>query len=386
MPPNTKKANKAADLAAAREGGKAAALEAFLKQQDKDNPGEITLLNDDRIRVNIRTVSTGAIGVDVAVNGGIPFGRITELYGPEGGGKTSLALAAAKHCQDEGGIIGFVDAENGLNRELCKAIGIDESRFVVSQPGCGEEAMEHVDSMLESGAFDMIIVDSVAAMVPRAELEGEIDQNFVGLHARLMAKWMRRVTAEVNQRGVALVLINQVRTDMSNSYMVSEKSTGGKAIKFFASLRLKVTSNLGGKKITRGNEVIGQTVSVRVEKNRLGAPARTAEFDLIFGKGIDGSSSLLQVCEDMGIVTRAGASYTEVATGERIGVGKDNLKAKLSSPEGKELADRLTDAVYAVLNNRDTVEVPEDADERAEVEAEFADELGMETTELASVA
>jgi recombination protein RecA len=337
-------------------------LAGFLATQSKAHPGEFVLLADNTRHTNIRTVSTGAIGLDVAIGGGIPFGRITEIFGNEGSGKTTVALTAARNCQTAGGVIGFVDTEHGLNRELCANIGINFDRFVVVQPDCGEEAIAAVESMLESGAFDMIIVDSIAAMVPKAEIDGDVEQQFMGLHARLISRFMRRVAPKVSEAGAALVLINQVRVSLAE-YGAPERATGGKAIKFWASLRVEVRSNIQGKKIERNKQIVGQTVTATVRKNRLGAPGKIAEFDIIFGRGVDGSGSLLDAAEDLGLITRAGASYTEVATGERIGIGKENIKTLFASADGAEIRDRLTKAVYAALAGTPKLEVVPDLGE-----------------------
>lgn len=345
---------KSVDTIVDEDAAKEAALEAFLSSMKKERPGEVVLLNDNASGANIDTVSTGILALDAAIGGGVPYARITELYGPEGGGKSSLALAAAVQCQQAGGIIGWIDAEHGLNRDLCRNIGIDESRMVVAQPDSGEDAIEIVVKMIESGAFSMIVVDSVAAMTPRDELNSDIDQKFMGLHARLMSTFMRRVAALVSNSKVALVLVNQIRSNLQQ-YGAPEQSTGGKAIKFYASLRLEVRGNIGGKKIQRGSDIIGQEVDVTVKKNRLGAPGRKATFDLIFGQGFDASGSLLDVCEQLGIIDRpkGSATYTSNLTGERIGVGKEKVKALLASEDGAELAEELTAAVKAALSGED---------------------------------
>lgn len=335
---------------------RAAALSSFLTQQAKERPHEVLRLNESP-RVSIDVVSTGVISLDVAIGaGGFPRGKIIELYGSEGGGKTTVALTVAAQVQAAGGNVGFIDAEHGLNRELAEAVGIDPSRFVVFQPNSGEEAIDMVEQMVRSQAFDMVIVDSVAAMTPKAEIDGDVEQQFMGLHARLMSRFMRRVAGPASDHGVMLVLINQVRKNLA-AYGTPDETTGGKAIKFYSSLRIEVRTS-SSKKITRNSEVVGHIVTATVKKNRLGPPFTTAEFDIIYGKGVDASGALLDVAEQLGVVTRSGAYYTEAATGERLSemdeegklrpvVGKDAVKSFLRTND--ELRNRLTEAVYACL-------------------------------------
>ena len=325
---------------------KADALDAFLNQMHKEAPGEVIRLDDDS-RVDIETVSTGAISLDLAIGaGGFPRGRIIELYGPESSGKTTLALSVAANVQKLGGNVGFVDAEHALNRELCDNIGIDPHMFVVSQPNSGEEAADMVLKMVKSGAFDMVIVDSIAAMTPKAELDADMEQQFMGLQARLISRACRLWAGPVADHNVILCAVNQVRTALG-SYGAPETTTGGKALKFYASLRIEVRSS-ASKKITRGTDIIGTTVTATVKKNKLGAPFKQAEYDVIFGQGIEGSGSLLEVCEKLGIVSRSGASYTNVLTGERLAVGKEKAKDRLN--EDEELRSELEAAVAAALS------------------------------------
>ena len=334
----------------------ASALDSFLSQMQKEKPNEVLRLNDST-KTTIAVVPTGAISLDVAIGaGGFPRGKIIELFGPEGSGKTTVALSVAANVQKLGGNVGFIDAEHGLNRQLCDNIGIDPSRFVVNQPDSGEDAIDMVESMIKSGAFEVIIVDSVAAMVPKAEIDGDMDQVFMGLHARLMSRFMRRIASLANEAGVMLILINQVRANLG-AYGSPETTTGGKAIKFYSSLRVEVRTS-AAKKITRGNDVVGHTVVATVKKNRLGAPFKAAEFDIIYGQGVDGSGSLLDVAELTGVVTRAGAYYTDTNTGERFtetdpdgrvraAVGKEAVKQVLRSDLALRI--RLEKSVYDSL-------------------------------------
>ena len=362
------------NVRAAVEAGRASALDNFLSTMQKERPNEVLRLDDPGARVNIDVVPTGAISLDLAIGaGGFPRGRIIELYGGEGGGKTTVALTVAANVQKLGGNVGFIDSEHGLNRQLAENIGIDPTRFVVNQPESGEEAIDMVERMIRSGAFDMVIVDSVAAMTPKAEIDGEVDQQFMGLHARLMSRFMRRVASIANENGVMLVLINQVRKNLA-SYGTPDETTGGKAIKFYSSLRIEVRTS-GSKKLTVDGETVGHTVTATIKKNRLGAPHTSGEFDIIYGRGIDGTGSLLDVAEKIGVLVRSGAYYTEVSTGERISevdgdgksravVGKEAVKALLRRDD--DLRVRIEEAVQASLSASVSRNVTADADDDIE--------------------
>lgn len=338
------------------------ALDSFLGEMAKEKPNEVLRLNDAS-KTKIDVVATGAFSLDYAIGaGGFPRGKIIELFGGEGGGKTTVALTVAANVQKSGGNVGFIDAEHGLNRELCANIGIDPSKFVVYQPDSGEDAIDMVEKMIKSGAFDMVIVDSVAAMVPRAEIDAEVEQQFMGLHARLMSRFMRRVAGIANENNVMLVLVNQIRKNLA-AYGTPDETTGGKAIKFYSSLRIEVKTS-GSKKITRDSEIIGHTVTATVKKNRLGSPYGAAEFDIIYGKGIDATGSLIDVAEKVGVLNRSGAYYTEVMTGERVSeidpegkvravVGKESLKEYIKN--NSLFRDRLVDAVKSVLEDNATL-------------------------------
>lgn len=357
--------DKKAAAAKAKDSAQAEALDAFLKDVNKvpEFAGAVRRLSDGGLRIPV--ASTGAISLDYAIGaGGFPYGRIIELFGAEGGGKTTLALSVAASVQKDGGIVGLVDSENGFNPELAANLGIDPDRFIVFQPMSGEEAIDMVERMCQSKAFNMIIVDSVAAMTPKAELNAEVEQQTMGLHARLMSKFMRRVNSQVRDAEVMLVLINQVRKNIGG-YVAFDESTGGKAIKFYSSLRVEVKSNASSK-LTRGSEAYGQTVTATVKKNRMGAPFKVATFDLIYGKGLDGMGSLLEVAEGLGVITRKGAYYTEAASGlqfsevvdgkEKKIAGKDNVKELLR--RDAELFERIYSAVKAGMD-KNMIEAPE---------------------------
>lgn len=347
------KKDKAVDMDATR----ADAFAQFLAEQQKANPGEFRTLDDDSV-VDVEVYSTGAISLDVALGiGGLPKGRIVEIYGTTGGGKTTLALATAANCQAKGGFVGFVDCEHALSVELAKNMGVDPAKFVTYQPTSGEDAIDKIVQMLESKAFDMVVVDSVAAMVPQKELDADAEQGSMGQHAKLMSRFMRKVTGLVAEADTLLVCLNQTRKNLG-AYVVTDTPTGGNAIGFASSVRISVrTSN--SKRIERKGELVGTTVTAEVVKNKLASPFKKAEYDVMFGVGINAGGSLLSVGEKLGLIERKGASYTEMATGERFAIGKDNAKQELA--DNDELRERLTEAVYTAL--RDGVQHIEPANE-----------------------
>jgi recombination protein RecA len=335
---------------AEQESARADAFEHFLNQQAKDSVRAIRL-DDNSIEDNVVAIPTGAISLDVALGcGGFPRGRVIELFGPYMSGKTSLALSVAAQCQKQGGTVGFIDAEHALNRAHALGMGVDPHTLVIYQPSSGEDGIDMTEKMVNSRGFDMVIVDSVAAMTPKAEIEAEVEQQHMGLHARLMSKFMRRIATPCSETDTMLILINQVRANLG-AYGAPDVSTGGQAIKFQSSVRIEVRSANSKRIPGPGKDnFIGQTCIATVKKNKVGPPHRVAEYDLIFGKGIQAGGSLLDVCEQQGIVTRpaGGSTYTDVTTGEKLGVGKEKVKARLESDP--ELMARLTAAVYASLS------------------------------------
>jgi recombination protein RecA len=343
--------NKARDnkVKASADEQKAEALAAFIGDMGKDLPGVVMNLDDP-----IDVIPSGIIGLDIATGaGGFPRGRIVEFFGGEGGGKTTVALTVAAYAQTLGGTVGFIDAENGLNPELCRIMHIDPTKFVIYQPQWGEDAIEMVEKMMNSKAFDVIVLDSVAAMIPQAEVEAEVSQQHMALQARLMSKFMRRIAPLANKTGVSLILVNQLRADLGK-YGTPDVTPGGRGIKFASSMRVEFKT-LGKNKIMKGKQQIGHTIIATIKKNRLGGPFRVAEFDLIYGKGIDTIGNLIEVAVEHGILTKAAAFYTEVATGETLSEldesgtyrklnGKDAVKKMLR--ENPAVQERLIKGVY----------------------------------------
>lgn len=273
----------------------------------------------DAARMRVETVSSGALTLDLALGGGLPRGRVVEIYGPESSGKTTLALHAIAEVQRTGGIAAFVDAEHALDPTYAAALGVDIDNLLVSQPDTGEAALEIVDQLVRSTAVDIVVVDSVAALVPRAEIEGEMGEMQVGLQARLMSQALRKITGNIGKTGCILVFLNQLRSKIGVMYGSPETTTGGNALKYYASVRLDIRRIQSLKK---GTEEYGSRVKVKVAKNKVAPPFKIAEFDVSFGKGISQSGCVLDLAEQIGLVKRKGAWYSY--QGDNIGQGREN--------------------------------------------------------------
>jgi len=280
-------------------------------------------------REQIEAVSTGSLSLDVALGiGGLPRGRITEIYGPESSGKTTVALHVIAEAQKKGGLALFVDAEHALDVEYARSLGVDVDKLYIAQPTSGEEALEIMDTMVRSGAVDVVVLDSVAALVPKAEIEGEMGDSFVGIQARMMSQALRKLGGSINKSNTITIFINQLREKIGVMYGNPETTPGGRALKFWSSVRLEVRK---GDAIKDGPEQIGARTKVKIVKNKVAPPFRSAEFDMIFGKGISKAGDLLDVATAKGVVTRAGTyyNYGEV----RLGQGRDNARTFLEDNE-----------------------------------------------------
>jgi recombination protein RecA len=278
-------------------------------------------LGDDT-RPPIGVIPTGSIALDVALGvGGLPRGRVVEIYGPESSGKTTVALHAVANAQAAGGIAAFIDAEHALDPEYAKALGVDTDALLVSQPDTGEQALEIADMLIRSGALDVIVVDSVAALVPRAEIEGEMGDSHVGLQARLMSQALRKLTGALSNSGTTMIFINQLREKIGVMFGSPETTTGGKALKFYASVRLDIRRI---ETLKDGSDMVGNRTRVKVVKNKVAPPFKQAEFDILYGVGISREGSLVDVGVEQGIVRKSGAWYTY--EGDQLGQGKENAR------------------------------------------------------------
>lgn len=283
--------------------------------------GSIMKLGDSEI-VNVPVIPTGSLSLDKALGiGGLPRGRIIEIYGPESSGKTTLALHAVAEAQNQGGIAAFVDAEHALDTVYAKKLGVNCDELLVSQPDTGEQALEITDMLVRSGAIDILVIDSVAALVPRAEIEGEMGDSHMGLQARLMSQALRKLTGTIGKTMTSVIFINQIRMKIGVVYGNPETTTGGNALKFYSSLRIEVRR---GTPIKDGQEVVGSRTKIKVVKNKLAPPFKSTEFDMIYGQGISKSGELLDIGVEEGIIDKSGSWYSY--NGERIGQGRENTK------------------------------------------------------------
>lgn len=356
--------NKNADKSADR----ATALENALKQIDRQF-GKGTLMRlGDQEKIEMEAIPTGSIALDSALGiGGVPKGRIIEIYGPESSGKTTVALHIIAECQKTGGIAAFIDAEHALDPVYAK-IGVDVDNLLVSQPDYGEQALEICDALARSGAVDIIVVDSVAALTPRAEIEGEMGDTHVGLLARLMSQAMRKLTGNISKNNTTMIFINQVREKVGVMYGNPEVTTGGRALKFYSSVRMEVRK---GEALKRGTEIIGNRTKVKIVKNKVAPPFKTVEFDIMYGEGISNEGSIIDVGVELEIIRKSGAWYSY--EGEKIGQGRDNAKEYLkANPETKAEIEAKIRAHSQSIGM--VVEVQDDEDAAIEAGEFFGDD------------
>ncbi|MBT8212354.1 MAG: recombinase RecA [Acidimicrobiia bacterium] len=339
-------------------------LEMAMSQIERQfGKGAIMKLSDSSVR-NVSAIPTGALGLDLALGiGGVPRGRIVEIYGPESSGKTTLALHVVAEAQRNGGVAAFIDAEHALDPVYAKALGVDVDELLISQPDTGEQALEITDMLIRSGALDVVVIDSVAALVPRAELEGDMGDTHVGLQARLMSQALRKLAGSINRSETTAVFINQIREKIGVMFGSPETTPGGRALKFYSSVRMDVRRI---ESIKDGSDVVGNRVRVKVVKNKVAPPFRTAEFDIMFGEGISREGSLLDVAVEEGIVRKSGAWYTY--DGDQLGQGKE--KAKLFLRENVEVAMQLQAKVLEAVGLTETDEDEEVVEEPLEEDVE----------------
>lgn len=320
-------------------------LEETVKEiQEKYGEGAIMKLGGIR-KVDVDVIPTGSLALDIALGvGGVPKGRVVEIFGPESSGKTTLALHIVSEIQKRGGLAAFVDAEHALDPDYAKRIGVKVNDLLISQPDTGEQALEIVDSLVRSGSVDVIVVDSVAALTPRAEIEGDMGQQHVGLQARLMSHALRKLTASVSRTKTTVIFINQIRMQIGIMFGNPETTPGGKALKFYSSVRIEVRR---AAQIKKGEEIIGNRVNAKIVKNKVAPPFRRAEFDIFYNEGISRDAELITLGEKHGVVKKAGASITYAGT--RLGQGFDNARMFLKqNPKiSEEIAKKIKDAVAA---------------------------------------
>jgi len=347
-----------------------AALETALKQVERDFGAGAIMRLGDNAKMEVKAVPTGSLLLDLALGiGGIPRGRITEIYGPESSGKTTLALHVVAEVQKAGGEAAFIDAEHALDPVYAKALGVNIDDLLVSQPDCGEDALDITESLVRSGAVDIIVIDSVAALVPRQEIEGDMGQSMVGVQARLMSQAMRKLSAAISKSNCIVIFINQLREKVGVMYGNPEVTTGGRALKFYASVRIDIRKS---EALKNGSEVIGNRVKCKVVKNKVAPPFKTAEFDILYGKGISRSGELVDAAVELDIIQKSGSWFSY--NGERIAQGKDNVKKLID--ENPDLFNEIDKAVRnKFAEMKDSGEKPEAGDEDFELDDELDIEL-----------
>lgn len=346
------------------------ALDAALTQIEKAyGKGSVMKLGDSGANMNIETVPTGSISLDIALGlGGVPKGRIIEVYGPESSGKTTVALHMVAEVQKRGGIAGFIDAEHALDPVYAKNIGVDIDNLYISQPDNGEQALEITETMVRSGAVDIVIVDSVAALVPKAEIDGEMGDSHVGLQARLMSQALRKLTAVISKSNCVVIFINQLREKVGVMFGNPETTTGGRALKFYSSVRLDVRRT---ESLKQGGEIIGNHVRVKVVKNKIAPPFKEAEFDIMFGRGISKEGDILDLAANANIVEKSGSWYAY--HGAKIGQGRENAKNYLA--QNPQICEEIENQVRELhgLAAQHLVQAETAADKGAEKEPENAE-------------
>lgn len=337
------------------------ALEAALGHIEKQyGKGSVMKLGESGAHMHVEAVPTGSLGLDIALGvGGVPKGRIVEIYGPESSGKTTVALHMVAEVQKRGGIAGFIDAEHALDPVYAKNIGVDIDNLYISQPDNGEQALEITETMVRSGAVDIVIVDSVAALVPKAEIEGEMGDSHVGLHARLMSQALRKLTAVISRSNCVVIFINQLREKVGVMFGNPEVTTGGRALKFYSSIRMDVRRI---ETLKQGGEMVGNRTRIKVVKNKIAPPFKEAEFDIMFGEGISKEGDILDLAANIGIVNKSGAWYAY--NDGKIGQGRENAKKYLK--ENPEIAEEIEQKVrvhYGLLPDENGAEQPTPAGE-----------------------
>ena len=329
------------------------ALDAAISQIEKQyGKGAVMKLGDPSAQMNVETIPTGSLSLDLALGlGGIPKGRIVEIYGPESSGKTTVTLHMIAEVQKRGGIAGFIDAEHALDPVYAKNIGVDIDNLYISQPDCGEQALEITETMVRSGAIDIVVVDSVAALVPKAEIDGDMGDSHVGLQARLMSQALRKLTAVISKSNCTVIFINQLREKVGIMFGNPETTTGGRALKFYSSVRLDVRRI---ESLKQSGEVVGNRTRVKVVKNKIAPPFKEAEFDIMFGEGISKVGDILDLAAENGIINKSGAWYAY--EGNKIGQGRENAKNYLK--ENPAICEEVEKKVRVHFGLEEVIEEP----------------------------
>lgn len=333
------------------------ALDAAISQIEKQyGKGAVMKLGDSGANMNVETVPTGCLSLDIALGlGGVPKGRVIEVYGPESSGKTTVALHMVAEVQKAGGIAGFIDAEHALDPVYAKKIGVDIDNLYISQPDNGEQALEITETMVRSGAVDIVIVDSVAALVPKAEIDGDMGDSHVGLQARLMSQALRKLTAVISKSNCIVIFINQLREKVGVMFGNPETTTGGRALKFYSSIRMDVRRI---ESLKQSGEIIGNRTRIKVVKNKIAPPFKEAEFDIMFGQGISREGDILDLAANVNVVNKSGAWYAY--EGEKIGQGRENAKLFLKEhPELRDEIERKVRDYYKLDGAEEEAVVPE---------------------------
>ncbi len=330
------------------------ALDIALGQIERQfGKGAVMRLGEASAKMAIEVISTGALALDVALGaGGVPRGRVVEIYGPESSGKTTVALHIIAEAQKAGGVAAFIDAEHALDPEYAKALGVSTDDLLISQPDTGEQALEICEALVRSGAIDVVVIDSVAALVPRAEIEGDMGDSHVGLHARLMSQALRKLTGAISKSRTCVVFINQIREKVGIMFGNPETTTGGRALKFYASVRLEVKKQ---DVIKQGQDVIGNRTRVKVVKNKVAPPFNFADFDLVYGEGISREGSIIDMGTETNVLVKSGAWYSY--NGERLGQGRENVKDFLRQhPDiAAEIENKIRELILTSLKDRNRI-------------------------------
>ena len=341
------------------------AIESTMAKIEKEfGKGSVMMLGENA-KMNLEVISTGSLGLDLAVGiGGLPKGRIIEIYGPESSGKTTVALHAVAEAQKAGGVAAFIDAEHALDPAYAKALGVDIDSLIISQPDTGEQALEITDTLVSSGVVDIIVVDSVAALVPKAEIEGEMGDSHMGLQARLMSQALRKLTSSINKSKTITIFINQLREKIGVMFGNPETTTGGRALKFYSSIRIDVRRT---DSIKQGDAIIGNRTRAKIVKNKVAPPFRQCEFDIMYGQGISKVGELVDLAANIDVIKKSGSWYSY--NDNKLGQGRENVKAYFL--ENKDIMDEVEKKVRDFYDKSNSLEfVPEKEDEEKELSAE----------------